>query len=369
MRFPLNVPVLTDGVVTLRAHTPADIEALYEMCTDPEMVRWTSIPQPYNRVNAEMFVNRLMPLGWDEKDHRGWAIDATDDDGQPRFAGNIDIRKTPIAEVGFALHPWARGRGVATSALRLAADWAFTEGGVEIIHWNAQVGNVASLRVAHSCGFTLHDVMPGFLYERGRVLDAWTASLRFGEAPLPTNTWTEPPILTSDRLRLRPLRLGDAPAIVEACNDPAARQWLAHLPRPYTVEVARTYINERIWRAACGVETIWCIADPVTDNLIGTVAVMDMAGADDTAGEIGYWLHPRARGKGIMAEAFNVVIAYAMSPSGLDRRRLTLYAAASNTASNKVAAACGMQMCGTLTQAERLGDGTFDDLITYELLR
>ncbi|MDX6259982.1 MAG: hypothetical protein QOH84_1670, partial [Kribbellaceae bacterium] len=46
MRFPEDVPTLTDEVVTLRAHTTADIQPAYEVCQDPEMQRWTTIPVP-----------------------------------------------------------------------------------------------------------------------------------------------------------------------------------------------------------------------------------------------------------------------------------------------------------------------------------
>jgi hypothetical protein len=33
--FPADVPVLTDGVVTLRAHRIEDAIAVFEQCTDP----------------------------------------------------------------------------------------------------------------------------------------------------------------------------------------------------------------------------------------------------------------------------------------------------------------------------------------------
>jgi RimJ/RimL family protein N-acetyltransferase len=185
LRWPLSVPVLSDGVVTLRAHTPADLDAMFEMATDPEMVRWTSIPTPYSREMAEEFALSIIPTGWDDGDKYGWAIDAADGHGGWRYAGNVDVRGVPIADLGFALHPWARGRGLMVRAVRLATDWAFTHGAVEVVHWRSQPGNVASLRVAHRAGFTLHGLVPGILHERGRVLDAWTASraVRRGARP------------------------------------------------------------------------------------------------------------------------------------------------------------------------------------------
>lgn len=359
LSWPMNVPVLSDGVVTLRAHVPADIDAMLEMAQDPDMICWTAIPTPHTREMSEHFAMVHIPSGWNAGTASGWAIEV---DG--RYAGNIDLRSRPIADIGFALHPWARGRGVMTSAVRLAVDWGFAEGGVEIVHWRAHVGNEASLRVAHAAGFTLHGTSPGILHERGQVLDAWTGSIRFGDAPLPRTTWVGQSVLESERLRLRPFTTADAPRSIEACTDPDSRHWLAGLPSPYTQAVAEQYFADCTWLAATGTKATWCVADRQTDALLGNIAVMDLR---DSTGEIGYWMHPGARGQGLMTEAVGLVVEHAWSAMGRDR--LNIYAAAGNAASNAIAVANGFAPYGTQHRAERLGDGTYDDLNGYELLR
>lgn len=364
----MNVPVLSDGTVTIRAHLPTDLDAMVEMSTDPDMVRWTAIPDPYTRAMSEQFAFTVIPRGWDDGSHRGWAIEAVDDDGTARFAGNIDIRNKPIADIGFALHPWARGRGVMARAVRLATDWALSEGGVEIIHWRSHVGNEASLRVAHAAGFTLHGTTPGMLLERGRVLDAWTGTYRFGDAPYAQSPWAESDIIETERLRLRPLADKDVPRIVEACNDPVLRRYITGLS-PCTPASARDQIHGAVWNAAIGAKATWAMVDGLSDSYLGTITVMDLLGPNPTSGEIGYWTHPDVRGRGLTAEAVRAVIAYAFDPEGLDRRRLVLYAAASNAASNAIAAAVGFRRYGTQRAAERLGDGSYDDLHGYELRR
>lgn len=369
MRWPLNVPVLSDGIVTLRAHVPGDVDGMLEMATDADMIRWTAIPEPHTRTMSEQHAFTIIPRGWDEGTIRGWAIEATDDEGRARFAGNLDIRHKPIADIGFALHPWARGRGIMASAVRLAVDWALTEGNVEIVHWRSHIGNAASLRVAHAAGFTLQGITPGILYERGQVLDAWTGSIRFGDAPYARTSWAESTVLESERLRMRPFNDHDIPRLVEACSDPLARRFLAHFPQPYTSAVARAYLDDCLWQAATGAKATWAIADRETDELLGNIAVMDMLGVNGDAGEVGYWLHPDGRGRGLMTEATRMVVEHAFDPDGLDRRRLTLYAAADNAPSNAVAKAAGFTYYGTQRVAERLGDGSFDDLRGYELIR
>ena len=364
LSWPMNVPVLGDGVVTLRAHVPGDIDAMLEMANDPQMTRWTAIPTPHTRAMSEQFAFAVIPRGWDDGTIRGWAIEV---DG--RYAGNVDIRQKPIADIGFALHPWARGRGVMAAAVRLAVDWALTEGGVEIVHWRSHVGNEASLRVAHATGFVLHGLVPGLLHERGQVLDAWTGSFRFGDSPVPATRWAEATVLESDRLRLRPFAESDVPRLVEACTDPLSRHFLAALPHPYTPAVARSHLHDCLWQAATGAKATWAVADLATDELLGNIAVMDILGVDGDSGEIGYWMHPAARGRGLMTEATGMVVRHALDPDGLDRRRLTLYAAVDNPASNAIAEVSGFTHYGTQRAAERLGDGSFDDLRGYEILR
>lgn len=364
----MNVPVLSDGVVTIRAHVPTDLDAMVEMSSDPDMVRWTAIPDPYTRAMSEQFAFTVIPRGWDDGSHRGWAIEAVDDDGTARFAGNVDIRHKPIADIGFALHPWARGRGIMSRAVRLAVDWALSEGGIDIVHWRSHVGNEASLRVAHAAGFTLHGTTPGMLHERGRVLDAWTGSFRFGDAPFPRTLWAESPVIETERLRLRPLDGKDVPRIIEACNDPLLRLYVPGLS-PSSPASARDQIDSAVWAAAIGAKATWAIADLDTDVLLGHVMVMDLLGPNPTSGELGYWTHPDARGRGLTTEAVRAAIGHAFASDGLDRRRLVLYAAASNAASNAVASTVGFTRYGTQRAAERLGDGTFDDLHGYELQR
>lgn len=365
MKFPQDVPVLTDGVVTLRAHGEADLDLLYQMAKDPESLRWTSIPLDNTREDSRFFATEIMRTGWEEKNHRGWAIEAIDDEGIARFAGNIDVRGMPIADVGFVLHPWARGRGIMKRALELAANWAFTEGGVEIIHWRAHVGNEASLRAAWAAGYSLVGTIPGFLYERERVLDVWCGHIRFGDKPGPKTTWHDSPVIDGEHVRLRPFTVDDVPRIVETCTDPTSRQWLAGLPSPYTEATARDYLHTCTWLAATGNKATWAIADPETGEMLGNIAIMRLDEPDPTSGEIGYWAHPAARGRGVMTEATQLLIKQAFGPMKL--RRLSLMAATANTASNKVAISAGFQLVGTETASEPLGDGSFADMNVYEL--
>lgn len=369
LSWPLNVPVLDDGVVTLRAATPVDVDPMLEMAQDPVMQRWTAIPVPHTREMSEQFALHVGPQHWDAGTGRLWVVEARDDDGRARYAGNIDVRGAgPVVDVGYSLHPWARGRGLMTRAVRLAVDHVFTEGGVEAVHWSAHVGNVASLRVAHACGFELVGTTPAMLHERGRVIDAWTAVIRFGDAPEPRTRWLDAPVVEAGPIRLRPWREADVPRIAEACSDPVTRHWLNTLVAPYTPDDARTFLHRSTWLAAIGQNVSWAVADAESDEMLGNVSIMDLLGPNPGTGEVGYWTHPVARGRGITTAAVRAALPHAFDPDGLGLERLSLLAAAGNTASRTVATRSGFTQVGVEREAELLGDGTVDDLVTYDLL-
>src|SRR5690349_16606911 len=108
LRFPDDVPVLTDGVVTLRAHTPDDVQGSLEQGSDPLSQQWTTVPVPYTRADAVQFVTEIVPAGWAEG---RWAF-AVESAG--RFVGTIELRDegSRRAEIAYGAHPWARGRGL-----------------------------------------------------------------------------------------------------------------------------------------------------------------------------------------------------------------------------------------------------------------
>ena len=61
-------------------------------------------------------------------------------------------RETLTAELGYTIAPEARGRGVATKALRQVTEWAFAELGLIRIELLISVENAASKKVAERCG-------------------------------------------------------------------------------------------------------------------------------------------------------------------------------------------------------------------------
>jgi RimJ/RimL family protein N-acetyltransferase len=167
LNWPATQPTLTAGDLTLRPWRASDAEAVYVACQDPEIVRWTTIPVPYEREHAVGFVGAVSATAWANKTAANFA--ALDADGD--FVGSFAlVRINPgqsVAEVGYWVAPGARRRGVARRAAAAVTEWALREIGFARVELLAATGNAGSRRVAESVGFTQEGVLRSFAAGRG----------------------------------------------------------------------------------------------------------------------------------------------------------------------------------------------------------
>ena len=89
-----------------------------------------------------------------------------------------------VGEVGCCIVPAARGRGIATGALRALTDWAFAELGLGRVQVFVATENVAALRLAESSGFVREGVLRAYWDdEGGGRLDAVVLARLPGDQP------------------------------------------------------------------------------------------------------------------------------------------------------------------------------------------
>lgn len=370
MSWQSMVPRLSDSVVTLRAHAEDDVPAMVEACRDPESVRWTRVPNDYTPDHGKRFVRHIKREGWENDSEWGFAVEAADESGTPRWIGNLDLRNEGFdrAEIAYLAHPWARGRGLMERAARLALAWGFEAKGIRTVIWYAHVGNWASRRLAWKVGFTVHGTLPAWYDHRGDLRDAWVGTVRRGASLTPARPWLTAPRIVGRNLVLRPLQEDDAPRIVEACTDPVTRAWLGRMPDPYDETTALAFVEETRARAADGAAVTWAIADPDDDRLLGVVNVFDLK---EVSGEVGYWVHPDARGRGVATEATRLALRHGFieaDDGGLGLTTIRAFAAPGNEASNAVLRNAGMRTAGTARNNTTLGDGSRGDTIAYDMV-
>jgi RimJ/RimL family protein N-acetyltransferase len=366
MQPPAWAPTLSGHGITLRAHRPDDEDEVLEQCRDTEMQRWTLIPVPYERRHAKEFL-ASRARRWADRVEYSFAIEA-----EGRFAGSLDLRPQGGAGlvVGYALAPWARGKGYCAAALRAGLAWGFDTLEPEVAIWSAIAGNWASRRVAWSVGFRVEGTVRGLEEQRGIRLDGWIGSLRRGDPLSPIQPWYDPPVLSGERIRLRPHQAEDISSMTQACNDAVTQQWLAQLPRPYTRDDARAHLEEIAEEEAAGRAVFWAVVDR-RDRLIGEIGMWGLARGESRSAEVGYWAHPAGRGTGLTTEAVRLAARYGVlsrTEGGLGLRRLVIRAAEGNLASQRVAEGAGFRRTGVDRQAETLRDGRVQDLVRFDLV-
>lgn len=176
---------LTSERLLLRPLGPQDIDAVYEAAQDPAIQRWTTIPSPYARSDAETFAGKIAPQAWRDGTEYCFAI-------FPRGGGpllgvmGVMARGRGGAEIGFWAAAGHRGHGYVTEAVLLLARWAFTQIGVDRLEWRAEVGNTASRAVAERAGFTIEGVLRAGTVNKGTRRDAWVGSLLPSDLGLPS---------------------------------------------------------------------------------------------------------------------------------------------------------------------------------------
>jgi RimJ/RimL family protein N-acetyltransferase len=175
IEFP--VEGLSDGVVRIRLMAEADLPAIIAACQDPEIPRWTRVPQPYGEPEARSWFER-------EAEQRGRGeqlglLIVDPDDG--RLLGSVGIVRVDPQEGRCELGYWterdSRRRGLATRAVRLLSGWVFENLPVDRIEIHAEPDNAASRRVAERAGFSFEGVLRAYRVKNGLRRDAASYSL------------------------------------------------------------------------------------------------------------------------------------------------------------------------------------------------
>jgi RimJ/RimL family protein N-acetyltransferase len=174
--------------------------------------------------------------------------------------------------------------------------------------------------------------------------------------PLP-----DPPLTDGD-IRLRAWDRRDVPAVTAACQDPEIPRWTV-VPRNYTERHARDFISHSAGDREAGRELAMAVVDR-KDNLLGALGMSNFDWAGMT-GEIGYWMAPEARRRGVGARATRMLAVWALTILGLER--VELLAHPENEASQRLAERAGFTREGVLRKYRRR-HGVREDLVIFSLL-
>ena len=155
----------------IRSWRPSDAVRLAVIANDRSiwMMLRDRFPHPYSQADAEAFI----AVAATEVPECNFAITVED-----IVVGSIGcIRGDDIARVSAELGYWlgadARGRGLATVALRGFVGWLWANSDLQHLRASVFLNNPESARVLEKGGFTLAHIARKAAIKDGRIMDEW----------------------------------------------------------------------------------------------------------------------------------------------------------------------------------------------------
>ena len=182
---PDRLPTLVAPRLQLRWIEPADLEDLYAVFSDPEVMRfWSHVAWPH-RDEASIYLEAIH-RGFEQGDLFQWGIALRGDD---QLIGTTTLyaidHAQGRAELGFALAREHWGRRYAREALTVLLDHAFSSLGLRRIEADVDPRNQGSLNTLEALGFRRE----GYLRQRWRVAGEIQDSVLMG---LLASDWAGP---------------------------------------------------------------------------------------------------------------------------------------------------------------------------------
>jgi RimJ/RimL family protein N-acetyltransferase len=197
---------LVDGDLTLRRAVPTDATDIMEVYAEADTRHWMLWEGDGPPDDAEALANV-------ERSERAWAegwggVFRVVVGGH--VVGGVMLRFADpgVGEAAYFLRRSARGRGLATRALEMVADWGFREHGLMRVYARVDPENAASVAVVERAGFTCEGrERQSARYPGGRWFDSLVYSL-----------------LPSERVATRRATLDDAELLTETAMAAAEDQ-------------------------------------------------------------------------------------------------------------------------------------------------
>ncbi len=302
---------LVDGDLTLRRAVPADAADICEVYGEADTRHWMLWEGDDPPDEAEALANiERSEQAWAE----GWGgVFRIVVDGHVVGGAMIRFTQPGTGETAYFLRQSARGRGLATRALLLVADWGFREHGLMRVFARVDPANAASVRLLERAGFSYEGTeRSSAQYPGGRWFDSGVYSL-----------------LPSERVAIRAATAADAEFLTDTAI--AATEAQGRFPadldraeyRAGFLDWTREQLRGEVADSTTSVVTAYG-ADVGRLRVVRTAGLVELAGLQ---------LLPAHQGKGIgtrivrdlMAEAAAIGCGFGLSVEKDNPRAQALY--------------------------------------------
>lgn len=264
---------------------------------------------------------------------------------RPRDVEGARIPRIKV-DLGLAVAPEWRGRGVGTALLRAAEDWA-REQGAERMVLDLDVNNGGAQRLYEREGYSVEAIAMDKPIDPGPGADAPDVVRNADGEVVPT--------LRGELVTLRPLVPGDRAALIEVLRDPTVvAVWDTRGPEHSADE---QLAGDSHW-------TVWAIE--VDGEFAGSIQASEEPDVDYRHAGIDIFMSSRFQGRGLGTDAVRTLARYLLEVRG--HHRLTIDPAASNARAIRTYGKVGFKPVGVMRRYERGVDGEYHDGLLMDLL-
>ncbi|WP_402841790.1 GNAT family N-acetyltransferase [Microbacterium sp. GXS0129] len=159
----------TNSGVTLRPRTDADLDALYSIAADLDTWEERNPGRPAIPTR-ERWESRLLAREAEPDGNVSFVIDV-----EGEAVGNIGVFDIDDlarhGEIGIALTPAARGRGIGTEAMAQMLEFAFIRANLRRVHLEVIASNAGAIRAYEKAGFVIEGRQREHAWVRGHYED------------------------------------------------------------------------------------------------------------------------------------------------------------------------------------------------------
>src|SRR5436309_9592663 len=357
----MSVPALLAAKVTLRPMTLDDLPLLMKWGTDPAFGRyqWGQKPGKFEGGSARAWIERMSRPG----DSACWVIEH---EGRPiGFANYRDFHpKGKSADVGIGIgEPDLWGKHLGRDALAALLRYLFDDLGLHRVGLSVVAFNDRAISMYKAVGFEVEGI------ERDGVgtADGFVDDVKMGivKGRARPDFDPRPVTLEGEHVRLVPLHMEHAPALLEAADEDDIWRWM--VPRPKGLDGYERYIRWALDQQILGAQLPFAVIRKSDGVLVGTTRYAHIDPPNRTI-EIGYTLYGKgARRTPVNTESKLLLLGHAFDTLGANR--VWLQTDKRNERSQNAIARLGAIREGELRNERILADGHLRTSVIFAITK